>query len=415
MNVCGTLFGSVIRIHSLTVSIHFCIYSVLRAGEGSESVALVFGNKYNNTSVNINLYVLGPEVIFLPEGLSGITVKRDISIKVYYSDRKRGYCLHAGLIVLTGACNGNSCCISLFIDHIGCGKSCRKHHMVKLPMVGRIQVNIKRDLLNSLNHCSVKIYPVNRSAKESVKSRIFRNHLNSRACIVGFHVEYTNNNRLVTHIIANFKLHTMCSVCKSNIVENELSIGVLNINLNTVNISLCSACIKSGSILLAHILGYRGLYCNDIIRDGRHLSLCQRIFLFSAVQSNLSKDGRFSVVCRSGVVNDDIVNVDRALTVRRAGLLEERVRAAVLAKDLNKRTLNTNTFIITYVNREVVPSGVLKNLVYIAACKNSNLVCNRVTAISVLSVIIKLEPEIIEIVRNINPCADRGCVIDIEA
>ena len=50
-----------------------------------------------------------------------------------------------------------------------------------------------------------------------------------------------------------------------------------------------------------------------------------------------SKTGFKSLKMREGrVVNNNIVHIDSALTMRRTGLLEKCIRATVLAEDFNK-------------------------------------------------------------------------------
>ena len=70
----------------LAAGIHFGIDRIFAAGEGIAYIVGITVNILDHTSVNIHRNVLRPEVVVLPEGLSGVALQGNIRIEVNDTD-----------------------------------------------------------------------------------------------------------------------------------------------------------------------------------------------------------------------------------------------------------------------------------------------------------------------------------------
>ena len=169
VNMGGTVFRKVNLIHSRICCIHFRINMEFFVREHAKHIALVAVNISDNTHINIHLHILSEEVICSPIGFGSKSGYFDIGIKI--KDAYWYFCKNcrARLGVFSGSCKFYNCRICFFIYCVISGKSFCQFHIIELPVVYAIKVNYRFYRLYGINIGCLKVHPINRTERNSIK------------------------------------------------------------------------------------------------------------------------------------------------------------------------------------------------------------------------------------------------------
>ena len=380
--------------------------------ERTKNVRSITVNIGDLAHINVYLKVVRPEAIVEPIRYCIISINFNIGIIVDYANRKRCKSSRAGLIIVAGTYNYDSGSIVFFINVIGRGEALSQFHMIKFPMVAVVEVYYKLNCLNCFDVGSVYVHPVKRTAIETVKSRISRNYLNGRCIHAGLNLDKSDYHRLIAHIVSNFKLNAMNTVCNCNLRNGHSTIRICNRNLYTVNISLSTVEIKAGCI------GLGGIFCNKrrnsekialsyggliLLKHDRRIVTCKLY---------LAKDRSLSVINSIRVVYGDVVDIYSLKTVDSSVCLPKIIGVSVREHKLNEseviciilrsvvcqyilavNTGNKYLIVCTYINGEVSPSGFINSIVNFGLIDYTDSVFG-----FKFSVIISIDP-----IKNTNP------------
>ena len=228
----------------------FCLYAEFFIGERAKNIRCISVNVCDLTHIYVNLKVIGPEGISIPICFRCVTVNDDVCIIVDHTDRERCNCCRTCLIVCSGASNYNCCCVVFFINGIFSTEACCKFHMIKLEVVTVVKVDNCFYGLDRFDIGCIYIHPIYGTAVEAVKSSICGNYFYSRSINAGSYFNKSDNNSLIAHVIADFELNAVNTVCNSDIGNIDSAVREGCVNLNTVNISLCGSGIKPCCICL---------------------------------------------------------------------------------------------------------------------------------------------------------------------
>ena len=215
MNMGRTVIYEIDLIHVRHGGIHFGIYLEFFVGEGARGAV----GKGDQTLINVHLHVLSPELIGGPIGFCGIAGNLDIRIEVKNTNGKLCENRLATVVVRAITGNGNGCGIGFFVDSIGCGEAFCKLHMIELPMVNVVQVDHSFNLLNGFDSGCFEVHPVDRTEINSVEVRICGNERKSRIGRAGFHLDHTDDNRLVACVVADLEFYAVVAVRKLDILR----------------------------------------------------------------------------------------------------------------------------------------------------------------------------------------------------
>ena len=414
MDMASAAFFLVNRIHSGNGSVHLMINAELLVGENAQHFGSVVGNIGDFTHIHINLQVLGPELEGIPVGLCSVAFHLDIGIVIEDTDGQRCNDSLTSLLIDTGTGNGNSSGIILGIDGVGTGEAGSQFHMIQFPVVDTVQVDLSGNRLNGLNVGSLQIHPVERAAIQTVQSGILGNQLNSGCILTGLDINQTDHNGLVTHVVSNFKLDAVDTVSHSHIVDGHSAVGISNINLDTVHISLGRSGIQTGGIGLGGVFSHGSRNAQHVGGSGNRIVLLHADCTVVGHQAYSTEDGCFTVIHCIGEVSGDIINVDGVGSVDSTVSLPQVIGIGVGEHEFDETevvcivlgsidgkvgsvigTRDQNLGILAHIHGEVTPA------VFIHSVVNLRLVDNGYSILAfIITVVVVIEP-----VQNTDPAA----------
>ena len=164
--------------------------------------------------------------------------------------------------------------------------------------------------LDSLDLICVHIHPVNRTTIKIVKIRICGNELYCRCIYTRNYLDKSDYNRLITHIITNFKLNAVNTVSNSDIANSHSAVCKGYRNLNTINVSLSACSVQTSCVCLS------GIFCNSC-RNGKQVACgCNGFILLKfdtsiiACKFNLAEYRSFSIIYCVREISGNIINVN---------------------------------------------------------------------------------------------------------
>ena len=389
MNVCGSSLCLEFRIRES--SLKFCINAKFLVRECAENIRGIAVNISDLTHINVNLYVIRPESVGIPIGFCGITFNVNVSIIVYYTNRKCCKYSRTGLSILSGTCDNDRSSVIFYVDRIFCGKAICQDHIIKLEVVSVVKIDNCLYRLNGFDLVCVHIHPVNRTAIKIIKSRICGNELNRRCIYTGSHLDESDNNRLITHIITDLKLNTVNTISNCNVANSHSAVCKGYRNLNTVNVSLCACSVQAGCV------GLSSIFCNSS-SYGKHTTFsCNSLILFKCdtciitCKLNLAKYRSFSILYCIREVSGNVINVNGLQAVYSTVCLpksigvcmwehkfyESEIIRIILGCIISNFLLtikprNENLFICTYVNRKILPTGLIPRIIDLRLVDNGD-------------------------------------------
>ena len=430
MNVCGTFFCLVCCIHTCRGAIKFGIYAEFLVGECAENVGSIAFNVSDLTHINVNLEVIRPELICVPICFCGITVDVNIGIIIDYSNGQCCKCYCSGLSIITCTGNNDGSSIVFFINRIGSGKSVSQYHMIEFKMVTVVQIDNSLYRLNGFDLVCVHVHPINGTAVKFIKSRVCGNNFNSRSVNIGLNFDKSDYNRLVAHIIANFKFNTVDTVCNSYIADGHFAVCESNRNFNAINIRLGRRVVKAGSIGLGSILCNLCRYGEKVAGGYSSFVLIENGGKIVARKLYCAKNRSFSVINCIGEVCGDIINIYSLETVDSAIFLPKIISVCVREHKLNETEVigiifrsvvadyilaikagNKNLAVRANVNREIFPAGLIPRIINLRLIDNGNCVLLiKFTVVIGIIPIKNTNPAVLVFIWNISPEADGFCI-----
>ena len=320
MNVGGALLVAVGNIHVGGVGVDFGIDLELLVGESVQRVGVIAVHIRDNTLVDVNLQVVGPELVGLPEGLGGVAGDLHICVEGYDADRQLGQDSLTGLIVDTRTADGNGSGVVLFVDGVLSGKALSQHHVIQLPMVNTVQIDYGIHLLNGLDIGSDHIHPEHRAAQQTVQSRIGRHHVNGGGIHTRLDLNETDLHGLVAHHVADLELHAVVSVGHSQIGNLDLTVFIGALDLNAVHVSLSRLGVDPGVIVQGSLfarsghaldaLSHVGGYVQNVGGGGHDLALLHlQSGAACLVEVDLIEHGSLAVHDGVGIVNGKAIQI----------------------------------------------------------------------------------------------------------
>ena len=253
MNVGCAMFSEIDLVDGGKVAIHLGIDMELLVGEGAGSAVDVC----DNALVDVHLQILRIEVIGCPIRCGVIAGNIDIGVEIDDADRDLCEDRRAGLIILTGTGDGDGSGIGhgLACGSILGGKAVRKYHMIELPMVDIVEVDLSGNRLDGLDRIRLEIHPIDRAEGNSVESRVSGNQLQCRSGGAGLDLDNANNDRLVACVIADLEFDAVIAVRYGIAVSAHNAVRVRNVDLNAVDISLRGVGIDSADVIKREGIG----------------------------------------------------------------------------------------------------------------------------------------------------------------
>ena len=309
--------------------------------------------------------------------------------------------------------------------------------MIKLPMVNTIQVNHSLYRLNGLNSICLKIHPIDRTKRNSVKSRISRNKLQSRISSARFNLYNTDNNRLVAHVVADLKLNTVITVCNLNAICGNLTVSESASNLNTVDVNLCGVCIKTGNIskcILILICVNQNCSISYCCGKIKNIACCGDCITLnksgSTVKIDLIKYRILSIIYCIGVVNSKVIKIISIRTIYSSVLRPELIVLGSVSNNCKEELslfsclaisillvkligiLQCNFFKVTDVHREIVPAGFVNIIVNILGFHHADCSQGVICTVTVgISHVVTLYPTLNIILGHIEPEAYAASIL----
>ena len=253
MNVGRTMISEIDLVDRRKVAIHLGIDMELFVGEGGCAAV----GMSDDTLINVHLHILRIEIIGCPIGSCVKTGYLDIIIKVQDANGDLRESSSAGLMILTGAGDGDGSGIGhgLACGSILGGKAVRKYHMIELPMVDIVEVDLSGNRLNGLDRIRLEIHPIDRTERDSVESRVSGNQLQGRSGGAGLDLDNADNDRLVACVIADLKLHAVIAVRYGIAVSAHNAVRVRSVDLNAVDISLRGVGVDTADVIKREGIG----------------------------------------------------------------------------------------------------------------------------------------------------------------
>ena len=308
--------------------------------------------------------------------------------------------------------------------------------MIKFPMVDIIKVDHSGNRLNGFDICCFEIHPINGTKIDSIKSGVRRNHVDSGIFFTGFHLDYADNNGLISRIIANFKFHSVIAVRYLDTGCGNHTVCKIGLNLNTININLSGCSVQTGNIIDLYFV----LICiqkeilifncsrkiKNIICSGNYITLNES---GSAIKIDFIKNGIFSIVNRLGIVNGKVINVVCVVTIDRTVFRPQHVIGSLVENKCKEEftlftghtifrifvillcSLQSNFFEITDIHRKIMPSRFVNVVIHIFGLHDTNdIFCIEYTVTIGVCHIVHLYPTLNVILRHVEPEAHSACI-----
>ena len=424
VDMAGASFRQEGRIHELLGNVPFRVHAELFVGEGAGGAI----GKGNHTHVHIHLHILRPELIIArPISLCRIAGCPNVRIEVNHTNGKRSQRCFTHLLVLPCPADCDVCRIGFGVHRVFSGKPVCHHHVVQFPMVYIVQVDGGGNGLNGFNVGGIDIHPVNRTAVQSVQRRIGGHHLHRGHIRAGIHRNHANNAGLIAHIVADFELNAMHSICHSDAGNAHDAVIEGNLHFLAIHIGLGGIDVQTGGIGFSGILRNLCEQAQNIVAGGDKCMAFQlRGGVIFSHQVHGAKDGCFPVIGSLGVVGGNVVHIQRIRTVDGAILLNQRAAVGVRQVQLNKAveshrvrvtgnriaqkavavfTRNQNAAVGTDVHREIVPTAFVKH--FVSAVQNSGSVLGIIDTVPFrIIIIVNLQLQMDHILRDIQPEAE---------
>ena len=281
--------------------------------------------------------------------------------------------------------------------------------------------------LNSLDLICVHIHPVNRTAIKIIKSRICGNELNCRCVYTGSYLNKSDYNRLITHIITDLKLNAMNTISNCKVTNSHFTVCKGYRNLNTVNISLSACSVQAGCVSLSCILFNCSRERDNVTCGCYYLILFKSSILFDFKKFHISKNRRLSIFYCIRKVSGNVININSLQTVYSTVCFPQIISICVGEHKLDEtevvcivfrciisylilaiKTGNKNLAICTYVNREILPTGLIPLVINLRLIDNTNGILLIIYSIIIGLVPIKnTNPAMLVFIRNISPETNR--------
>ena len=298
--------------------------------------------------------------------------------------------------------------------------------MSKLPSAVVVKVDYDLDRSNLFNSSSYDVHIVDRAKLDVLKLGIGRNKFNGivvSAFFAGINGYVLIYRSVITHLITSGELNSMFSVSKICFNRND-SVRERNLYLNSIDIRPNRAFIKTGEVVLAGILLYSCSECNLVGSNG----LTVQDSCISHVRgrvSNVGEHGSFTIINRAGIINGNVVNINRKfsgdITILSCIVIVRRTVTVGNVK-LDHSTVCRPTYCIVCrnISIEIMPTGFAEggNYTGSAHCSVHSI---RVNATSENGVSVFIEsnrsespssPKTNKFIGNIDPNAHAYCVFE---
>ena len=188
-----------------------------------------------------------------------------------------------------------------------CGKT------LKCPVTCIVKVKDHFNLLNLFNFSCSNVHPVNGADEEAVCLGITGS--NGHACVLNacLYVDLTGCPCAVACVISDLKLNGVNSVAEIKAIDGDLAVCISAGNFSSVNISLCCGSCDTCCVISNEVCNL-DLECRIIEVDGLSVDLCVN-GTDSIHYHGIGEYGILSVLNCSGIVNGNIIDIERILTV----------------------------------------------------------------------------------------------------
>ena len=407
--------------HISIICPHFCVAEYAFAAEGINCIVY--------SGENALIYVCddghSPEFVHrfeLRESKRSRTCFRTVRINVTgfqspYTHGKRCESRSTDLGILAGSCNNDRCNIVFRINPIGSREACRNGHVVELPRAVVVEVDHDLNLCNLFNCGCNDIHIVNGAEFNAIQRSIGRNKFNRALGFFCIYGDILINVTVVAHLIASREFDHVLAVRQNEVVDGNLAVCIVRLIFNTVNISLDRCFIKTGEVALSGIFRKRCRNGYLVRRDGIAVQERRIGHTFRRI-GNVGEYGSFSVVYSRGIVNRNIVDIERKVTGNVAvfgcnvficgaisvGDIELHHRAVCLPADCGIRRC---------ICIQIVPAGFLKGIYDTRTAGSSvhgirvQVTCPNRIAVFIHSTCEQrpARPKTYALVGNIDPCA----------
>ena len=213
-----------------------------------------------------------------------------------------------GLIILAGAGYGQS--RNVIIANGVLHREAGSHsHMIQLPGAVVVQIQHDLDCAHFLNGGSHQIHVVDGSQQDPVSTGIGGHQLDGAAGLGGIDGNVLDHTAVVAHVVTGSKLDRVLAIGQVSVCNGSQTVGIVDTDLNAVNIGLDRGRIHAGVIILAGIL----LDCSaegDLVGSNRLIVQHGCIGHTLNSISHIGNDRCLPVIHSAGVVDCDIIQIE---------------------------------------------------------------------------------------------------------
>ena len=239
-----------------TISVRYTIGSNIRSRECVTCTVKILYNAI--LRLNVNRQRRSANIVTFPRFNSVIMLMVITGYIVPYTNRQtcQGCSTCSRNITVTCKCKSYNvfCLIICCCEFPFTSKSTENSHVIQFPVIHTVKVKFYSNGLNRFNSICLNVDPINRAIKHILKFRILRYYVYGIFIIIRIHSDLSANLSIVTLLITNTHTDSMCTVCKIIIINADYAIFKSTGNCFTVDICYSCRIIKTGSIVLCHII-----------------------------------------------------------------------------------------------------------------------------------------------------------------
>ena len=265
-------------------------------------------------------------------------------------------------------CYSNSCTVVIFVKSVFSFKSRCNDHMIELPFVCKVKLNISCKSFNVLDIFSSNICIVNRVILRNI-IEIVVSAKSYRSC--SFNSERFALFGNVAHIVSDFKSNGMFARGKSYFrASKNVSVDFCSINGNSINIYFCGRYIKTGSV----ICGIVRNFCSKRSDGGS-----------ADAYFDITDNRSISVIYRITIVKSNIIYIKNSFKrLFRLGIETDKLRLSSVGSRLI-RVLDCYVVIRSKIHVAIYPS-VFRNIRFGTFCKGFSVALkNKVGVLSCIA------------------------------
>ena len=221
----------------------------------------------------------------------------------------------ARLGVLTGTGNGDGRNVVVLLNAVVGGEALSQGHALQLPGAGIVQIQSHFHFLDGLNVGGNNIQPVQRADQQAVCIGILGNDLHRGNIGTSLNIDLAGNMGIVAHLVTDGEGHSVNAVSQYGTGDGKLAVAVGKVHCYTVNISLRSGSIQTGSVGLGGI--FRN-FCFEGQRVVGNSLTGQHCAGFAGIAQNrgFGENRQLAVIHSSGIIDGNVIDIERILAVQ---------------------------------------------------------------------------------------------------